>query len=104
MLPFSFPSGLLREGNSLDLDIDIFGESLDSNAAAGGLVGKPLLVDRVHLLYRWSIFFSLSRFFPRHLKQGRERAKRKKKKTMTSQSRRKHVQRSEPCQREKCCI
>ena len=39
------------ESDALDLDINILGQCLDSDAASGGLVGEPLLVLRVHLLF-----------------------------------------------------
>lgn len=40
----------LWEGNGLNLDVDVLGESLDGDAAAGGLVAEVLLVLGVHLL------------------------------------------------------
>ena len=38
----------LRQSNALNLDIDVLGQSLNGNTAAGGLVGKPLFVLGVH--------------------------------------------------------
>lgn len=40
----------LRESNGLNLDIDVLGEGLDGDAAAGGLVAEVLFVLGVHLL------------------------------------------------------
>jgi hypothetical protein len=41
----------LRESNALDLDIDALGELLDGHAGPGGLVGEPLGVLLVHVLF-----------------------------------------------------
>jgi hypothetical protein len=40
----------LWEGNGLDLDVNVLGQSLDGNTAASRLVAKPLLVLLVHRL------------------------------------------------------
>ena len=40
----------LREGNALNLNVDVLGESLDGNAAASGLVAEVLFILGVHLL------------------------------------------------------
>ena len=42
------------QGNALDLDVDSLGQLLDRHAASGGLVGEPLGVLLVHILWRVS--------------------------------------------------
>ena len=54
-IAFAYLFPYLGQGNSLNLDVDVLGESLDGDAAAGRLVGKELLVDRVHLLHLVSV-------------------------------------------------
>lgn len=40
-----------RESDDLNLNVDVLGKSLDGNAAASRLVGEPLLILGVELLY-----------------------------------------------------
>lgn len=47
----------LGKSNALNLDVDVLGEGLDGDAAAGGLVGEPLLVLAVHLLHSLLVCF-----------------------------------------------
>lgn len=39
-----------RQSNALNLNVNVLGKSLDSNAAASRLVGEPLLILGVHVL------------------------------------------------------
>jgi hypothetical protein len=42
----------LRKSNGFNLDVNALGKSFDSNAAASRLMGEPLLVLGVHILFR----------------------------------------------------
>jgi hypothetical protein len=42
----------LRKSNGFNLDVNALGKSFDSNAATSRLMGEPLLVLGVHILFR----------------------------------------------------